>query len=64
LAQAIVGQEGPAGFAQAQRELDDALKLAPAAGETPASPYDAALRGVDPRVVELLRGVLAGQAAR
>ncbi len=59
LAQAILQQEGSGGSAEAQRLLDEALELAPRAGEAPSSPYDAALRGVDPKLVESLRRDLA-----
>ena len=64
LAQAILRQEGPAGAAQAQALLDEALKLAPRTGEVPKSSYDAALRGVDPTLVLALRRELANPAAR
>jgi O-antigen ligase/cytochrome c-type biogenesis protein CcmH/NrfG len=55
LAQAILRQEGAAGTSQARSLLDEALALAPRAGEVPASSYDAALRAVDPKLVEALR---------
>jgi hypothetical protein len=64
LAQAILRQEGAAGFAEAQRMLDEAQSLAPAAGEIPTSPYAFALRGVDPELVDLLKRDLASQTAR
>lgn len=59
LAQAILRQEGPGGAAEAQRLLDEALHLAPRAGDVPTSSYDAALRGVDPQLVLVLRRDLA-----
>jgi hypothetical protein len=37
--------------------------LAPAAGEIPASSYDAAMRAVDPRLVDALRRDLERPAA-
>jgi predicted Zn-dependent protease len=55
LAQAILRQDGAAGTAQARSLLDEALALAPRAGEIPTSSYDAALRAVDPHLVEALR---------
>ncbi len=58
LAQAILSQEGAAGAAQARSLLDEALSLAPRAGEVPTSTYDAALRAVDPKLVEALGRVL------
>ena len=64
LAQAILRQDGPAGFAEAQRRLDEALALAPAAGEIPTSSYAAALRGVDPSLVEALRRDLSRGGGR
>jgi O-antigen ligase/cytochrome c-type biogenesis protein CcmH/NrfG len=63
LAQAILRQEGAAGIAQARSLLDEALALAPRAGEIPSSSYDAALRVLDPRTVEALRRDLEGPAA-
>ena len=55
LAQAIFAQEGAAGAAQAGRLLDEAVTAAPRAGERPSSPYEAALRAVDPQLVERIR---------
>ena len=55
LAQALLRDEGAGGAAQARRVLNDALLLAPRAGETPTSSYDAALRGVDGKLVAALR---------
>jgi O-antigen ligase len=55
LAQAILRQGGPAGGAEAQRWLDEALSLAPRTGEVPISSYEAALRSVDPKLVEAIR---------
>jgi O-antigen ligase len=62
LAQAILRQEGPAGAAQARGLLDEALALAPKAGEAPKSPYDAALRALDPGLVESIRREVSGSA--
>jgi len=64
LAQAILREDGPAGADKARAVLDEALLLAPRAGEVPSSSYDAALRGVDPAVVEALRRDLAASAVR
>ncbi len=64
LAQAILQQEGPGGAAEAQRLLDEAQALAPREGEVPNSSHDAALRGVDPKLVDGLRRDLAAGAAR
>jgi O-antigen ligase len=58
LAQAILRQEGAAGGGRARRLVDEALALAPRADEKPSSAYDAALRSVDPRLVEAIRGDL------
>ena len=58
LARAILRQEGREGAAQARRLFDEALSLAPRAGEVPKSAYDAALRTVDPRLVDALRNEL------
>ena len=55
LAQAILREEGFGGAAEARRLLDEALELAPRAGEVPSSSYDAALRSVDPKLVEAIR---------
>jgi O-antigen ligase len=55
LAQAILRDRGAEGAAQARRVLDEALTLAPRAGETPTSSYGAALRGIDGNTVEALR---------
>jgi tetratricopeptide (TPR) repeat protein len=55
LARATLQQEGSGGAAEARGLLDEALKLAPRDGEVPGSSYDAALRGVDPQLVESLR---------
>jgi O-antigen ligase len=55
LAQAILRQDGAAGTAQARNLLEEALALAPRPGEIPTSSYDAALRAVDPHLVEALR---------
>lgn len=55
LAQAILRQEGAAGAAEARTLLDEALALAPHAGEIPASSYDAALRAIDAKTVEAIR---------
>ena len=55
LAQAILRQEGAAGAAEARILLDEALALAPRAGEIPASSYDAALRAIDAKTVEAIR---------
>ena len=63
LAQAILRQEGRSGAAQARHLLDEALALAPRAAEVPTSSYDAALRAVDPKLVEQLRRDLDGEAA-
>jgi len=63
LAQAILRQEGAAGAAQARGLIDEALSLAPRAGEVPTSTYDAALRAVDPKLVEALGRELDGSAA-
>jgi tetratricopeptide (TPR) repeat protein len=60
LARAIQGQEGAAGAEQARRLLDEALALAPRTDEKPASAYDAALRSVDPRLVDSIRRDLEG----
>jgi tetratricopeptide (TPR) repeat protein len=54
LAQAILSEEGREGAAEAQRLLDEALTLAPRAGEVPGSSYEVALRGADPQLVEAL----------
>jgi O-antigen ligase len=64
LARAILQQERPLGAAEAQRLLDEALRLAPGPREVPSSSYDVALRGVEPELVEALRRELAVQAAR
>jgi Tfp pilus assembly protein PilF len=58
LARAILRQEGQKGAAEARRLFDEALSLAPRAGEVPKSPYDAALRAVDPKLVQVLRNEL------
>jgi tetratricopeptide (TPR) repeat protein len=63
LAEAVLREDGSSGSAEARRLLDEALRLAPAPGEAPSSPYDAALRGVDPNLVERLRGELANMTA-
>ena len=63
LAQAILQQDGPGGSAEAELLLDEALTLAPRAGEVPSSSYEAALRGVDPTIVLALRREIERQAA-
>jgi len=55
LAQAILKQDGASGAGEAQRLIDEALALAPREGEVPNSSYEAALRGVDPKLVDALR---------
>lgn len=64
LARAILLEEGAGGAPEAQRLLDEALALAPREGEVPNSSYDAALRGVDPKLVDALRRDLAAGASR
>jgi O-antigen ligase len=55
LAQAILRQDGAAGTARARSLLDQALASALGTGEIPTSSYDAALRAVDPHLLEALR---------
>jgi len=64
LAQAVLTQEGPAGFEQVRRILDEAIAVAPRPGETPSSSYDAAMRAVDPAVVASLRAAFEGGGSR
>lgn len=61
LAQAILKGRRAGAAGEAQKLLDEALALAPRAGEAPTSPYDASLRWVDPTLVGSLRGELAGR---
>jgi O-antigen ligase len=64
LASAILRQDGPAGAKEAARLLDEALELQPHQGEVPTSSYDAALRSVEPKLVESIRRELdRGNAA-
>jgi hypothetical protein len=64
LAKAILQQEGKDGAAEAQRLLEEAQELALRAGAVPSSSYDAALRDVDPQLVEALRRDLAATPGR
>jgi len=64
LARAILLEGGAGGASEAQRLLDEAQTLAPREGDVPSSSYDAALRGVDPKLVDALRRDLAAGAAR
>jgi len=54
LAQALLDADGPSGAPQARRLLDEAVSLAPRAGDVPTSSYDAALRSLDPQLAESL----------
>jgi len=55
LAQAVLREEGAGGVAEARRLLEEALPLGLAPADVPKSSYDAALRAVDPSLVEAIR---------
>ena len=63
LAEAVLVEDGSRGVAQARSLLDEAAALSLRPGEVPTSPYDAALRSVDPARVAALRGRIDALAA-
>jgi tetratricopeptide (TPR) repeat protein len=55
LARAILSEEGAAGAGRARQLLDEAETGALPRGERPSSPYDAALRSIDPGLRDSIR---------
>ena len=64
LARALLELEGAEAADRARTLVDDAVRLALPPGARPTSPYDAAMREVDPSMVTSLRGALAGIGER